>query len=64
LTQLGVRVGSVEIDLSLPDSAEKLLQAVESDLGAPAVLINDACHDFEVSLQQLTPEILDKLRQL
>src|SRR5438093_12435722 len=33
VSQFGVRVGSVEIDLSLPDSAQKLLEAAENELG-------------------------------
>jgi 3-oxoacyl-[acyl-carrier protein] reductase len=60
LRQFGVRVGSVEIDLSAPDSSEKLFQAVKSELDAPAILINNACHDFEVPFVELSPEILDK----
>jgi 3-oxoacyl-[acyl-carrier protein] reductase len=58
--QFGVQVGSAEIDLSVPDSAEKLFQAVEKELGTPAILINNACHDFEVPFVELSPEILDK----
>lgn len=60
LSHFGVQVGSVEIDLSALDSAEKLFQAVEKELGTPAILINNACHDFEVSFVELSPEILDK----
>ena len=60
LSQFGIRVGSIEIDLSVPDSAEKLFQAVENELGTPGILINNACHDFEVPLVELSPEILDK----
>lgn len=60
LEQFGVRVGGAEIDLSAPDSAEKLFQAVENDLGAPVILINNACHDFEVPFVELSSEILDK----
>jgi len=48
LSRFGVRVGRVEIDLSAPDSAEKLFPVVEEELGTPAILINNACHDFEV----------------
>src|SRR5205085_499619 len=59
LSQFGVRVGSVEIDLAVPDSAEKLFQAIENELGTPAILINNACHDFEVPFVELSPEILD-----
>jgi 3-oxoacyl-[acyl-carrier protein] reductase len=60
LSRFGVRVRSVEIDLSVPDSAEKLFQEVEKELGTPAILINNACHDFEVPFIELSPEILDK----
>jgi 3-oxoacyl-[acyl-carrier protein] reductase len=60
LSHFGVQVGSVEIDLSVLDSAEKLFQAVEKEFGTPAILINNACHDFEVPFVELSPEILDK----
>ena len=60
LRQFGGRVGSVEIDLSASDSSERLFQAVESNLGAPAILINNACHDFEVPFLELSAAILDK----
>lgn len=60
LSEFGVRVGNMEMDLSAPDSAEKLFQAVENELGAPSILINNACHDFEISFVELSPEILDK----
>jgi len=60
LSRFGVQVGSVEIDLSVPDSAGKLFQAVEKALGAPAILINNACHDCEVPFVNLSPEILDR----
>lgn len=60
LEEFGVRVGSAEIDLSAPNSAEKLFQAVEKELGAPVILINNACHDFEVPFVELSSEILDK----
>ena len=60
LKQLGVRAESMEIDLSKPYSAEKLFKAVEDRLGTPAILVNNACHDFEVPFVELLPEILDK----
>jgi 3-oxoacyl-[acyl-carrier protein] reductase len=60
LSRFGVRVGRVETDLSTPDSAEKLFLAVENELGTPSILINNACHDFEVSFLELSPEILDR----
>ncbi|HEV8541213.1 MAG TPA: SDR family NAD(P)-dependent oxidoreductase [Verrucomicrobiae bacterium] len=60
LSQFGVRVGIVEIDLSVPDSTEKLFQAVENELGTPSILVNNACHDFAVQFVELSPKILDK----
>ena len=60
LNQLGVRVESVEIDLSKKDSAEELFRVVEKELGTPNILINNACHDFEIPFVELSPEILDK----
>jgi 3-oxoacyl-[acyl-carrier protein] reductase len=60
LKQFGVRVESLELDLSKPDSAERLFKAVEGRMGTPAILVNNACHDFEVPFVELSPEILDK----
>jgi 3-oxoacyl-[acyl-carrier protein] reductase len=60
LKQFGVQVVSMEIDLASPDSAERLFTAVEDRLGTPAILINNACHDFEVPFVQLAPEMLDQ----
>lgn len=60
LRKFGMRVGSIEMDLSAPASAEKLFQAVENALGTPSILINNACHDFEIPFAELSPEILDK----
>jgi 3-oxoacyl-[acyl-carrier protein] reductase len=60
LSRFGVRVGRVEIDLALPDAAGKLFRAVETELGTPAILINNACHDLEIPFVELSAEILDK----
>src|ERR1041385_6641229 len=47
LRQLGVRVQSLEIDLSRPGSAETLYQAAEDALGTPVILVNNACRSEE-----------------
>ena len=60
LKQLGVRAEGMEIDLLEPYSAERLFKAVEDRLGTPAILVNNACHDFEVPFDELSPETLDK----
>lgn len=48
------------MDLSKSDSPEKLFEAIESELGKPDILINNACYDFEIPFVELSPEILDK----
>ena len=58
--RLGIRVGTIDLDLSAPDSAEKLFGVVETELGAPDILINNACYDFEVPSLELSPGVLDK----
>lgn len=61
LNGLGVRVESLEMDLSEACAAKMLFEAVEDRLGtSPAILINNACHDFEVPFAELEPEILDQ----
>ncbi|MHC1766456.1 MAG: SDR family NAD(P)-dependent oxidoreductase [Verrucomicrobiia bacterium] len=60
LKHLVVRVESMEIDLAVPNSAERLFKAVEDRLGTPSILVNNACHDLEVPFVELSPEILDQ----
>lgn len=59
LRQLGARVEAMEIDLANPHSAEILFRAAEDRIGPPSILVNNACHDFEVPFVDLSPEILD-----
>jgi 3-oxoacyl-[acyl-carrier protein] reductase len=60
LEQFGVKVKSKEVDLADPQSAGILFQVVENEMGSPTILINNACHDFEIPFVELSPEILDK----
>lgn len=60
LKALGVRTGTMEIDLSEPESAETLFKEAEDRLGVPSILINNACHDFEIPFVNLSTEILDQ----
>jgi 3-oxoacyl-[acyl-carrier protein] reductase len=60
LEQFGVKVRSKELNLADPQSAEILFQAVENEMGPATILINNACHDFEVPFVELSPEILDR----
>ena len=42
LRAAGVRADAAEVDLSLPDAPEGLLEAAEDRLGSPSILINNA----------------------
>ncbi len=44
LRAMGVRAEGLAVDLALPDSASRLLDAVTETLGPPSVLINNAAH--------------------
>lgn len=60
LSQYGIRVGSMEIDLSTANAAALLLDEVEHTLGTPNILINNATHCEEVSYKELTTDIIAK----
>ncbi|MGE8205597.1 SDR family oxidoreductase [Heyndrickxia sp. NPDC080065] len=60
LNKMGVRVGSMEIDLSLPDSPQKLLNEVEKQLGLPSILVNNATFSIDVDYKTITAAILDQ----
>lgn len=60
LNRMGVRVRSMEIDLSEAGSAETLFKTAEDQFGSPNILVNNACHDVEIPFVDLTPEILDR----
>lgn len=44
IRDLGVRSGSLEVDLADPDSAALVLDRVRDTLGPPAILVNNAAH--------------------
>ena len=45
ITDLGARAVELEIDLSLPESAERVLETTVDRLGVPSILVNNAAHD-------------------
>jgi 3-oxoacyl-[acyl-carrier protein] reductase len=55
----GVRVEAMEIDLSLPDSPEQLLDTVDERLGPPAILVNNAAHSTRDGYEALDAATLD-----
>lgn len=55
----GVRAEAVEVDLSLPESAGKLLNVATERLGAPSILVNVAAHSTRDGFEALDAEVLD-----
>src|SRR5215210_6531353 len=59
LRGMGVRAEGMEMDLSLPDSPEKLLDAVTVRLGPPSILVNNAAYSARDGFENLDAETLD-----
>jgi 3-oxoacyl-[acyl-carrier protein] reductase len=59
LRSMGVRAEGVELDLSLPDSAERLLDAVAERLGPPSILVNNAAYSTRDGFEKLDAATLD-----
>ncbi len=60
LRKTGIRCECAEVDLSRPESAKQLMDAVETRLGPPSILVNNAAHDdTDAPFDQITAEILD-----
>ena len=55
----GVRAERLELDLSLPDSPERLLDAVADRLGPPTILVNNAAHSERDGYERLDAATLD-----
>jgi 3-oxoacyl-[acyl-carrier protein] reductase len=59
LHDAGVRAEGVEVDLSLPDSAQLLLDAAEERIGRPSILVNTAAYSVRDGFEELDAETLD-----
>ncbi len=59
LRGMGVSAEGVELDLSLPDSPERLLDVVVERLGPPTILVNNAAHSTRDGFERLDAETLD-----
>jgi 3-oxoacyl-[acyl-carrier protein] reductase len=59
LRATGVRAESMEIDLSLPDAPERLLDAVSERLGSPSIVVNNAAYSTRDGFERLDAETLD-----
>ncbi len=59
LRDTGVRAETVELDLSFPESPERLLDAVVERLDPPSILVNNAAHSTRDGYETLDAAILD-----
>lgn len=60
LRETGIRCECMEVDLSDPTSAGQIMDAVESSLGSPHILVNNATHDdTDAPFDQLNATTLD-----
>jgi 3-oxoacyl-[acyl-carrier protein] reductase len=59
LRDAGIRAEGVEVDLSLPDSAQRLLDGAEEALGRPSILVNVAAYSRSDGFEELDAETLD-----
>ena len=59
LRGVGVRAESMEMDLSLPESPERLLDAANERLGPPSILVNNAAHSTRDGFENLEASTLD-----
>ena len=60
LLQNGVRVSSMELDLTRNDAPKELINKVTEQLGYPDILINNAAYSTNNDFSTLTAEELDK----
>lgn len=60
LRDLGGRADGMELDLSDPTAAKQLIDQVESRLGTPTILVNNATFSLNDGIENLTAELLDQ----
>ena len=60
ITNTGVRCESLKMDLSNADAAFKLLDTVETKLGFPSILVNNAAHSKSDGYLRLDAKTLDE----
>ncbi|WP_455663191.1 SDR family oxidoreductase [Pradoshia sp.] len=64
LKQTGVTSESLEIDLSEADAASRVLDGVQSTIGLPSILVNNAAHSARDGYKELDARILDEHYQV
>ncbi|MGH7806085.1 MAG: SDR family oxidoreductase, partial [Candidatus Binatia bacterium] len=52
---LGGRAASIEVDVRNPDAVVRAFDAIERELGAATILVNNAAGNFPVAAEELSP---------
>lgn len=60
IEELGVRCESMELDLTNPESFDRLISEAEKRIGPPAILVNNACYSVNDSIETVNAASLDK----
>jgi 3-oxoacyl-[acyl-carrier protein] reductase len=60
IRKLGVNCHKIELDLSINESIDILLNAVDNKMGFPSILINNATYSTSTNIDNLTASELDK----
>ena len=60
IRDMGVRCEHIELDLSEANTIFTLLDTVESTIGHPSILINNATYSTQTSIENFTEQELDK----
>ena len=55
VTALGGRAASIEVDVREPEVIARAFDAIEKDLGAATILVNNAAGNFPVAAEDLSP---------
>jgi 3-oxoacyl-[acyl-carrier protein] reductase len=59
LLQRGVSAGYMEVDLALPDCAERILNSVKERMGEPSILVHNAAYSVRDGFETLDAQGLD-----
>jgi len=59
LRAMGARCASMEVDMSEVEAVTRILEAVEANLGAPAILVNNAAYSTHDGYEALDAQALD-----
>ncbi|MFS0636959.1 SDR family oxidoreductase [Mesobacillus foraminis] len=60
MTEMGIQFGNIGIDLSNADAAYQILDHVQTKMGSPSILVNNAAHSSSDGFLELDANTLDQ----